>query len=404
MYKQMTKAIALVALFLTVGVNAWASETWEGYVSGQTVSVTITTSWANKFVTNLQAKANSQITYSHSGTSGLVGVEVSGTNKLFLKPTTDGYMNLRFCCANGSPLTVTIHDNTDNKDVASVSVVTVAVNNTGIYGETVLFEVVADHEYELQASDSKTYYLTIVTKIENSDIAVVSDEQSESAMQSAIGSGKTLVKMHRTLTAGVWNTFSSPIKLGINAMRAELKCNEAYEMKSYNATDNTITFQKTDNIVAGKPYLIKPTEAVTEINVSNRSNPATYNPQSVSSGNLSFVAALAATNIYTTGDASSTKFFLRASDNKLVYPTSNEGNRGMIKGLRAYFEATGSLVKDMTFIFEDEDDPTGIITVERDIFQENGNVYTVDGRLVGNSKENLSRGIYIQNGRKFIVK
>ena len=69
MYKQMTKAIALVALFLTVGVNAWASETWEGYVSGQTVSVTITTSWANKFVTNLQAKANSQITYSHSGTS-----------------------------------------------------------------------------------------------------------------------------------------------------------------------------------------------------------------------------------------------------------------------------------------------------------------------------------------------
>ena len=74
-----------------------------------------------------------------------------------------------------------------------------------------------------------------------------------------------------------------------------------------------------------------------------------------------------------------------------------------MKGFRAYFEWTGGgSVKDMNFIFDDT--ATGIITVENDIFQENARIYSVDGRYISNSKENLSRGIYIQNGRKFIVK
>ena len=404
-YKQMTKVIALVALFLFAG-NAWSSESWVGYVSGydNTVSITITTSWANKFVSNLQARANSEITYLFEfNDPSLVGVAVESSNKLYLKPTTDGYMNLRIACAEGSPLTVTIHDNTDSKDVASVNVVTPTVNST-YYGETVLFEVEANHEYVLNASNG-TYYVTVVTKIESSEMAVVNEEMTPAQMQAAIGSDKPMVKMDRTLKAGVWNTFCSPIQIGTNAMRAELKCNEAYELNTYNATTNIVSFRRVESIVGGKPYLIMPTEAVSVITVSNRTHPATYNPQSVTSNGLAFRAALGATNIYTTGDASSTKFYLNAQG-KFVYPTSNTGNNGTIKGLRGYFEWTNGVpahdVKAMTFIFED--DETGIITVEKDIFNENATIYSIDGRNMGNSKENLTRGMYIQNGRKFIVK
>lgn len=392
-YNQMTKAMALAALFLIGGVNAWASESWVGYVSGKgkSVSLTITTEYADKFVSNLQAKADAQITYSFQYDSpSLVGVKVESTNKLYLKPTTDGFMNLRIACANGNPLTVTIHDNTTDTDVASVNVVTPTVTNT-YYGETVLFEVKENHEYVLNAS-SGTYYVTVVTKIESSDVAVVNENMSASEMQAAIGSGKTMVKMNRTLKAGVWNTFSSPIKLGPNAMNAELKCSEAYELGAFDATTNTITFTKSDEITAGVPYLIKPTEAVSVISVSNRSNPATYNPQTVTKGNLSFVAALASTDLEQVANS----FFL--SGEHFYRPAAGNGT---MKGLRAYFTLANASVKDINYIFED--DATGIITIENDPFQENGNVYTIDGRNMGNAK-NLTPGIYVKNGRKFIVK
>ena len=92
-------------------------------------------------------------------------------------------------------------------------------------------------------------------------------------------------------------------------------------------------------------------------------------------------------------------YFLSSDGTSLFYPESRE--KGTIKGFRAYFELPdGASVKALSF----DDDATGIITVEKDIFNEYGNVYSIDGHLVGNFRENLTRGIYIQNGRKFIVK
>ncbi len=409
-----TKLMALACMVMLVGANASAADSWVAYSGGDdahNISITITTTYADRFVTNLQAKASTSITYNytHGETQTKIGVPVSGSNKLFLKPTTAGFLNIRLACENGYPLTVTVHDNTANQDVASVNVVTPTVT-FDYRGETVLFKVIAGHEYVLNASDNKTYYVTVVSKYESSEAVELNEEMTASEMSSTIGNNNniTVVIMHRPITAGIWNTFSSPIKLGPNAMRAELKCTEAYELKAYSATNHTITFTKSDHIDANKPYLIKPSEDNSVLIVSNRSNPASYDPQTVTKNGLSFKAALAATNIYTTGNENSTKFFLNKS-NKLVYPTSNEGNRGMIKGFRAYFESTGpisNLVKEegMTFIFDDEDDPTGIIRVEKDIFNENGRIYSMDGRYVGDSRENLSRGIYVQNGRKFIVK
>ncbi len=409
-----TKLLALVAMFLLAGANAWAVSTWVAYVEAGSVSATISTSYAN-FITNLQVKANAGISYSASYASQTTkGIAVTSSNKLYLKPTTDGYVQVRLACdgtedSHGTPLTsvpltVTIHDNTANQDVVSVYVETPVSKYVEIRGETALFKVEPNHEYVLNASDGKTYYVTVVSKFESNEVVELNEEQTAAQVQSALNTGGdvVIVKMQRALTAGIWNTFSSPIKLGLNAMRAELKCSEAYELKAYNATNQTIAFSKVIALEAGKPYLIKPSEDVSLITVSNRSNPASYNPQTVTKNGLSFVAALGATNIYTTGDANSTKLFLNKS-NKLVYPTSNEGNRGMIKGFRAYFEIPSSGLVN-AFVFEDDDDPTGIICVEQDIFNENGRIYSVDGRYVGDSRENLSRGIYIQNGRKFIVK
>lgn len=403
MKKIYTKMMALACMFLLAGANAWAADGWNAYNKTGTNSITVTTTYQTLFSANVQAKADQQITYTrnYGVTNVKAGLQVTSSNKLYLMPTTAGYLNLRLACESGYPLTVTIHDNTTNQDVASVNIVT-PVSTLTYHGETVLFEVAANHEYVLNASDGRTYYFVVITKTESSEMLELSEEQTATEMQTAIAGGTYYItKIHRSLTAGIWNTFCSPQRLGINAVRAELKSETPYEMTSYNTTDKTITFTASDHMDPNKPYLIMPSEDVSEITIFN-STAAAYDPQTVTSNGLSFVAALGATNIYTTGDENSTKLFLNKSG-KLVYPTSNEGNRGMIKGFRAYFQIpSGGLVKD--FILENEDDPTAIIRVEQDIFNETGRIYSVDGRYMGDSKENLSRGIYIQNGRKFIVK
>ena len=224
------KFMALACMFLLVGASALAAESWNAYGGSTSISVTITTSYANTFVANLQARANTQITYNYTHGESLtkIGVPVSGSNKLYLRPTTDGYLNIRLACENGYPLTVTIHDNTANQDVASVEVVTPTVTYVD-YGETVLFRVEANHEYVLNASDKRTYYFVGVNKIEDSESVELWEEQTADQMSSAIGNDITIVIMHRTLRADVWNTFSSPIQLGPNAMKAELGCEKAYE-------------------------------------------------------------------------------------------------------------------------------------------------------------------------------
>lgn len=400
MKKFYTKMMALACMFLLAGANAWAVEKWACYNGSTQVSITIGTTYQQKFVTNLQAKADVQITYSHKTQTGspenYCGIPVATTNKLYLKPTTDGEMNLRFACPENSPATLTIYDSTTGKNVASINVTVAARVQSDYQGDILLFEVVADHEYEIQATGK--YYLLRVNKYESSEVTTVSDDMNATEMQAAIGSGKTIVKMQRTLKAGVWNTFCSPIQLGTTAVKEALKCDKVYVLDKFES--NTITFKEmlaTDGhspiLEAGVPCLIKPNETVTEIKVSNGDFPATYNPQKATSGDLSFVAALASTNIY---DSSNSNYYV--SNNHLYYPSSQEN--GTIKGMRAYFHlANGATVKNFSF----EDDATGIICVETDPFEENANVYTIDGRNMGNAK-NLSRGIYVQNGRKFIVK
>ena len=45
---------------------------------------------------------------------------------------------------------------------------------------------------------------------------------------------------------------------------------------------------------------------------------------------------------------------------------------------------------------------TGIEDVKVDVQTNDGRIYTVDGRYVGNSFNALGRGIYIQNGKKYV--
>ena len=49
--------------------------------------------------------------------------------------------------------------------------------------------------------------------------------------------------------------------------------------------------------------------------------------------------------------------------------------------------------------------PTAIVSVvDNGLRQRNGNIYTVEGRLVGKDASVLAPGLYIRDGKKFVVR
>ena len=398
-YKQMTKAIALVALFLFAG-NAWGTiETW----TGPNTSLSLTNGVWNQLGSTSVYVQGMDIQYNPTNRGIRFGY-VSGyqdthnTNGL-IKSTKDGVITITI-----QSYKVAEHLIVTDK-TTGVSLTTdhsEGVTNVIGAGVSVTFEIKADREYFMEMSSKNAIYLKKVELYDEDEILTL-DETAENAANKTTITGSTskrCIKLNRTLKGGIWNTFCIPMTVS----QAQLVISDGvYALGSYNSSTNELTFTKSTTLQANTPYLIMPAADV--VNPAFVGTIVSPTAATATNNTINFVGVYGGENIYTTGDASSTKFYLNSTGH-FVYPTSNTGNNGKIKGFRAYFEWVGSApahdVKAMTYIFED--DETGIITVEKDIFNENGNVYSIDGRLMGNSKENLSRGIYIQNGRKFIVK
>lgn len=63
-----------------------------------------------------------------------------------------------------------------------------------------------------------------------------------------------------------------------------------------------------------------------------------------------------------------------------------------------------SETKDMSLVSLSYDSTTGINKIEEVKKSLQGKVFNLNGQLVGNSLEGLSKGIYIVNGKKVIIK
>lgn len=81
----------------------------------------------------------------------------------------------------------------------------------------------------------------------------------------------------------------------------------------------------------------------------------------------------------------------------------NTYNEWAIAKNKAYFKfPLSSSAKAAPASIEFTFGTTGISNISTTSKENNGKVYTIDGRYVGNSLENLAPGIYIQNGRKVV--
>lgn len=215
---------------------------------------------------------------------------------------------------------------------------------------------------------------------------------TEKALKDANTAGSVYdVKLARTLTANVWNTICLPFDVTAEQIADVLKsAGNVKEFDREDASKQTIYFKDATIMVAGKPYLIKPTESVKELVFKGVTITATSADASLGS-DYGVFGTFGKYAMKTDG----TELFLK-TDGKFYVPA--EGKETM-KGFRAYFLVptnTAAAALNLSF-----GDATGIDGVAVDA-EKNVKVYNVNGQYVGTSLEALPKGLYIVGGKKVL--
>lgn len=211
------------------------------------------------------------------------------------------------------------------------------------------------------------------------------------------------VTLQRTLSKDYWNTFCVPFAL--DAEQVAQYFGEGTQLRTYEGRceNNIVYFATVDNIEAGKPYIMKPGNAIVQnptfegVSMVATGLDKNGNPQAV--GDASTVQMKGIYNqILLKTDR--TELFL--GDNDLFYYPTDDVAARTIGGLRAYFIVPqGTDIKKLRANLDGT--PTSLDTIF-DTEESNAPVYNLQGQCVGNSLRALKSGIYIQNGKKVVVK
>lgn len=211
------------------------------------------------------------------------------------------------------------------------------------------------------------------------------------------------VTLQRTLSKEYWNTFCVPFAL--DAEQVTQYFGEGTQLRTYegNCNNNTVYFATVDNIEAGKPYIMKPGNAVVQnptfegVSMVATGLDENGNPQAV--GDASTVQMK---GIYNQILLKTDKTELFLGDNDLFYYPIDDIDARTIGGLRAYFIVPQDTdIKKLRANLDGT--PTSLDTIF-DTEESNAPVYNLQGQCVGNSLRALKSGIYIQNGKKVVVK
>lgn len=292
--------------------------------------------------------------------------------------------------------------------------------------------------YTFNVKAGKTYYLyNFGSKIgfygfsfDEGETKPVEDEVSYAENQAntitATEAGHVAkVTINRSMTAGVWTTCVLPFSLNVHQVDAIF--GDTYKSGNENGTQilyfdrvegNKVYFVRHayNTIVAGKPFLIKPTKDVTSINTAETPDYPyvtieNTKPEDWCTGNG-----------YTWASSYSYGMTVKEGDGFISKDglfKNFVGKDGTLKGFRGYLKRLGTQeagakpimlqVVNSSNVDGDNGETTGIedliIDADGQLMPANGKVYNINGQLVSedaNSFQSLPSGIYIINGKKYI--
>ena len=202
------------------------------------------------------------------------------------------------------------------------------------------------------------------------------------------------VKIKRSLKANQLNTICLPFALTSEQISTTFgEGTEVYRLTS--STDNTMNFTSKETIEEGYPYLIMPQNDVNELIFDQVSSEGKSADLDITDGDFALCGTFGPATLKTDG----TELFL-AAGGILKKPT--QGSNSKIKGFRAYFSVPANTndAKISLGGFETSIDNISIDGMKL----KNNQVYNLNGQLVGNSLNGLAKGIYLMNGKKYVVK
>lgn len=236
-------------------------------------------------------------------------------------------------------------------------------------------------------------------------VGVTLDEASEASVTGT----QTNVLCNRTLKAGVWNTLCLPYE--INDLS---RFTAVYELRGLEkiegmATSYTIGFSKTESkMEAGQPYIVK-VDADTQLfeaSADMASDVAGSKEVTATDGvKAQMIGAYSPVTVAANQDN-----YVFATDNKFYYMDKDT----QMKGYRAYIHLDNGKTGEpasLIFSLDEYDIQTGVVPVaDVRTGEERVNVYSISGVRVregvksAEALNSLPSGIYIVNGKKYMVK
>jgi len=208
----------------------------------------------------------------------------------------------------------------------------------------------------------------------------------------------------RTLKAGAWNTFAVPFDISASELSSLGITAKQLTASSYAGGVLSLTFGDATSIEAGKPYMVRVssdlvTPTFDDVSISKEIVPTVTSA-------VDFIPSLGKTLVTgPTGSESDNKAVLFLGANNTMYnPTmvnDTEQSASFIKGFRAYFQLKGSATSAREFVLDfGEGETTALTLVKSEERTKNSEVYDLQGRRVTNP----TKGVYIVNGRKVVIK
>lgn len=231
------------------------------------------------------------------------------------------------------------------------------------------------------------------------------------------------VKIARKMVANRWTTCVLPFSL--NRQQVDAIFGPAYSATAKEGTQilyfdhiegNKAYFVRHayNTIVAGKPFLIKPTKNVESINTADVTDYPYVTIENTTPDAWCESNDYVWTSSYNTMNIAKNDYFIGASDGKFkAYSAAS----GTVKGFRGFLKAklpasakpTMLSISTSSITDGNDGETTGIedliINADGELIPANCRVYNINGQLVSedaNSFQSLPSGIYIINGKKYI--
>lgn len=314
---------------------------------------------------------------------------------------------------------------------------TAANDRKGSHGWSVLADSPVTYTFNVKAG--KTYYLYNFgskigfygfsfdegdTKPEVDNVDYNADDETANNVVEKTAEGHVAqVKIARKMVANRWTTCVLPFSL--NRQQVDAIFGPAYSATAKEGTQilyfdhvegNKAYFVRHayNTIVAGKPFLIKPTKEVTSINTADVKDYPYVTIENTEPAKWCESNGYVWTSSYNTMNIVKNDYFIGASDGKFK---AYSGTSGTVKGFRGFLKADHSAgtkpmmlsISTSSITDGNEGETTGIedliINADGELIPANCRVFNINGQLVSedaNSFQSLPSGIYIINGKKYI--